>query len=664
MAERWLELDKHEATTDDVRHVLGQLEDDLWVVSACVDCVVENTNVQRALLDLGISRSDRIVERCTTIIALANPQAGALDSHFENTPEDAQICCLRSVLLWRLDRLNTYVEMEKVFPKKSELDFDELVEEWEDDPWVDGEDKAANEATTQTRFSDPPPILLSEFLRNDLLWSACEIASATAIDALRILLQRHGRALWPARFYILQSIPEFTEPSICRDLLPSLGHDTNAEMVPIQDDWRPELDFVELPETREAFAKFSALPPHSNDSARAVAYNPAVNPLTPMELSTWYKNRVNVVLSVTGMIDVALALVQHGASQDVPYLDELGEDLSLLSRLVYDAPHGEEVEEDWTLKRWYSLEPMAVVNAYLAYSTAETLVRDVWRLVMPYLYVIEAREERAERPDPLFHTRIIYDYILTTSLDNVAAIFEASKPTLPSAQRLIKNDEDMSRLALACLYGNSSLDSWATMSGIFECLPVWEFSRDNDNYVTSAEATVASLAAFVTPSTDRLPASPKDLVKFFEPLPFTVLSQALDVLDVHLESGEILSKWHVPAPLRWFLQSTGDVKEQRAWANKMARRGKRTDDRLNSVEDWERLLKDMLKLTGSGDSNARGAFCLLTSHEIMEIFLNALLSNGRKWVRPDTDFLCHISFRFWHRKNHVIWFQQHAVPWA
>ena len=633
MAEQWLGLDEHNITTDDVLHTLGQVDNDLWVVSACVDCVVDNTSVQRALLDLGISRSDRVVERSTSIVALAIRHTEALTSHFQSTPEDSQLCFLRSVLLRRLDKLNTYVEMEKAYPKKAEL---EGTEEWEDDPWME-----ENEFTTQTRSSEPPPILLSEFLRNDLLWSACEIASSTAIDALRILLRRHGQILWPSRFKILQCIPECTEPSICRDMLPSLNQDTNVEMVPVQDGWRPDLDFVELPEIREAFMKF-ILPPPSSDSANAVPYLAVLNPLTPTELSTWYKNRVDVILSATGMINVALALVQHGVSQGAPSLDELGEDLSLMSRLVYDSPLGNDVQEDWSLRRWHSMEPTAVVNAYLAHSTEETLVRDIWRLVMPYLYVIEARVERAGRPDPLLHTRIIHDYLLTTSLDNMAAIFEASKPTLPAAQRLIKSNEDMSRLALACLYGNTSLDKWATMSGIFECLPVWEFSKDDDSYAASAESTLASLAAFVTPSTDKPTPSPRDFLKFFEPLPFTVLSQALDVLDIHLESGEILSKWHVPAPLRWFLQSGADVNEQRIWAGKMARRGKGKEDRLNGIDDWESLLKDMLKLAGGSDTNARGAFCLLTNEEIMKIFLNALLNSGCTWFRFNQQNFCHV----------------------
>ena len=636
MAQRWLELHKHQITTDDVRDVLGEVDNDLWVVSACVDCVVDNTGVQRALLDLGIARSELVAERCENTVALARRHAEALISHFENTPEDAQVCFLRSVLLQRLDRLNTYVEMECVFPKNAGMDLVEATDEWEDDPWMDKNDTTLNEPNAQT--CPPNPLTISEFLRNDLTWSACEIASATAIDALRILLRRHTRALWPSRFKILQFIPEFTEPSICRGVFPSLSHETNAEVVPVQENWRPTADFVELPETREAFMKFYTFPPQCNNLAKAIPYFPALEPLNPTELSMWYKNRIDLVISATGMINVALALAQHGASQSVPALDELGEDLSLLSRLVYDAPHSKEVQVDWTLTRWYSMEPMAVVNAYLEYSTGENLVRDIWRLVVPYFYAMEARAERAGRPDPWLHTRLTYEYILTTSLDNVAAIFEVSKPTLPTTQRLIKNDEDMVRLALACLYGNSSLDKWATMSGIFECLPIWEISKDDDSYVTTAEATIASLTTFITPSTDKPLISPKNLLKFFEPLPFTVLSQALDVLDVHLESGEIFSKWHVPAPLRWFLQSTSIVSEQRAWATKMARRGKRKEERLNNVEDWERLLKDMLKLTGSGDAKSRGAFCLLTNDEVMEICLGGLLSGGCKWFRLETQF--------------------------
>lgn len=627
MAEQWVELEADKITVLDVQKILGQVNDDQWVISACVDRIVETIPVQRALLSLGLARSDGVVERCSNIIALSLEQqhTDALLSHFENAPADAQLCYLRSILLQRLDRLNTYVDMEMVLPKKSEMLVDEEMEEWEDDPWADGNDRS--EPMAQPPISEAP-ISLSQFMGNDILWSACELASASALEALRILMKRHTSSLWPSRFKILQCIPGHVQPSNCWDLFPSLNTTTNEETVLVQDSWR-QPDFVERPDTQMVLRKLnerSAL--QYIYPGRAISFTPIEYPLSADAISIWYEDRVNDIISNTGMIDVALALVQHAAAQGIPSLDEFGEDLSLLSRLVYDAPQGQEMHEDWTLQRWFSMDPMAIVNAYLAYSTPATLAKDIRCLVLPYLYVLEAREERVGHPDPSLPTRILYDYILTTSLNNVAAIFDASKPTLLRAQRIIKNDEEMARLALACLYGSNSSDKWATMNTIFECLPAWEIPKDEDSNARAADTTVASLGQFVTPSTNQPPATSKDLLIFFKPLPFASLSRALDILDVHLESGEILSRWNVSAPLRWFLQSSGDVNEQRARANKMARRAGEKGDSLKGIEDWQWLLQDMLKLSGNGDPFARGAFCLLTKEEVMTIFLSGLLCTG------------------------------------
>src|SRR5438309_1898858 len=219
MADQWLQLDDGQVTTDDVHQLLGQVNDDHWVTLACVERVINDPNVQRALLDLGISRSERVVERCTNLISLSSTpeqkrHTDILVSHFEYEPSDAQMCNLRAVLLRRLDRLNTYVEMQKTFSKKLGMSVDEEMEEWEDDPWADGN---AEHGSLHSNSSESPlPVSLSNFLRNDLLRSACEIAAMEAVDTVRILLKRHTTALWPARFIIWQCIPEYVEPSICR----------------------------------------------------------------------------------------------------------------------------------------------------------------------------------------------------------------------------------------------------------------------------------------------------------------------------------------------------------------------------------------------------------------------------------------------------------------
>lgn len=637
----WTTLTDDDLTVDVVEKLLSSIEDDLWVAAACVDRVLDDVKVQQSLLQVGIARTANAVERSKDAVAFAsdkpnapqsserqdleNPKAersfdDTLAAHFRGVPADAQLCTMRAVLLDRLDRLNTYVEFCEEAPRTQKDEEGDVIEEWEDDPWGDGEAEAgSSKSANEANPTIPLPITLSNFLTTSLLTSACLLASLQWFGALRIMFQRHG-SLSPSRLVIISSIPEHVHPlddGGIFDIYPNIDLPTTGIR------WRAERDWSETPEVQNVLT--SIIPTHIPLSEPG-----SQSSFTAEELSSWYRSRVDEIISTTGFIDTALVTIQHGASQGIPGLDELGEELSLLSRLVYDAPQGPDIN-DWTLSGWRSMESTAVMGAYLAHSTPESLPKDIAHLVMPYLYVLEARTERAGNPDPQLATRLLYNYILSAPLEMAAAIFEASKPTLPAAQRLIRDDEDIARLALACLYGNDSLDQWSTMSRIFECLPAWDISRDEDDNADAVDTTILSLGAFVTPSTLQPRCTSTDLLLFFKPLPLTSLSRALDILDVHLESGEILSRWSVPAPLRWFLQSNADGTEQRSWANRMARRAGGSKDRLDTTEDWEWLLEDMLKLSSTGDSGLKGAFGLLSRKEIMRIFFSGLLSSGSQY---------------------------------
>ncbi|KAH9937160.1 Sec39-domain-containing protein [Fomitopsis serialis] len=646
---QWTALADEDLTARKVDELLRPVSDDLWVAAACADRILEDAIVQRSVLDLGIERTASAIKRVGVAysrpsqlheeedpsedgpekdrVTEGEPQEDltrhtSLVSHFRGEPADVQLCRIRAVLLDRLDRLSTFVEVcKEAPPKETEETVDE---EWED-PWADeANDTAAESSPSATE----PPLPLSTFLTADLLQLACMLASSEHASALRVLMNRLGHHIWPYRFSVIDCIPEYALATQFLDSLPIYDPSGDKEQIPKFSPWRSEPDFSEhsvLPAAlgdAEVPLDFSLQAPVTTDlSSRP-------DPLSAQGLATWYRDHIDLIISSTGMIDAALLLIQHAASQGLPGLDEVGEELSLLSRLVYDAPAvPTDTDEDWTLARWRSMEPSAVVRAYLTHSTPVTVAKDISRLVMPYLFVLESRAERAGTPDPSLPTRLLYEYVLNAPLEIVAAVFEASKPTLSPAQRLIRNDEDMARLALACLYGSDSLDEWSTMSRIFECLPAWETANDEDE-ADEADTTIASLGAFVAPSTTRQRATPADLMLFFQPLPPSALSRALDVLDVHLESGEILARWEVPAPLRWFLQSNGSIAEQRSWANRMARRAGGTD-KLETQEDWEWLLEDMLKLSESGDSGAWSTFCLLSQDDIARIYFSGLLSTGK-----------------------------------
>ncbi|KAI0830625.1 Sec39-domain-containing protein [Trametes gibbosa] len=645
-AAQWLSLSDDELLPDNVEELLKPIRDDLWVSAACVDRILEDATVQRCLLNLGIERTEAAASRSQSAAtrtrrtslggesgsedeertgAAERTRHATLASYFADETTDARLCRIRATLLDRLDRLNTFNKICEEAPVADESEAESIDEEWEDDPWAD----SPAEPSSATRYKSPgkPPIPLSSILTSDLVEAACSLASQEHFVALRILMDHHGSVLWPFRFTILDCIPEYALAAEYRDLLPSYDPSLDAEQKSRPKPWREEPDFVERPECTIALEECGVAPPTPSSRHSSLPIRP--QPLSSSELSAWYLERIDYVLSSTGMVDAALALVQHAASQGLPGLDEAGEDLTLIARLVYDVPQAESsAADDWSLERWRSMEPADVLCAYLAHSTEDTIAHDIQHLVMPYLFVLESRAERTGKPDATLATGLLYNYILNAPLGIVAAVFEASKPTLPQGQRVVRDDEAMARLALACLYGSDSIDQWPTMSRIFECLPAWDTPEDDEDEADEADTTIASLGAFVTPSTTRPRATPSDLLLFFAPLPTTSLSRALDVLDLHLESGEILARWSVPAPLRWFLQSNSNISEQRARANRMARRTNASNDKLETQEDWEWLLEDMLKLSGSGESGSRSAFCLLSRDDIIRTFFSGLLSTG------------------------------------
>ena len=637
---RWQSIRDQDITPETVRDVLSAVDDDLWVVAACVDRLVDDPNTQRLLFELGITRTDSAIHRAQAVPRTSTLDADSLGRHsrvlttyFDDAPDDAQLCCMRAVLLDRCDRLSSFMRICEDLSTEGG-DSDDTDEEWEDDPWAeDGEVSPLSPSPPQHRPASTP-IPLADFLTQDILEIACFLASQQQFAALRTLMFYHSTTLWPFRFAILDSIPSHTHPSEYRDILPAYDVNRDAEQKPTFNNWRTEQDWIETPEVDAALKASRPVSRVELDSYQSNGDATArKDPLGPKDLSAWYKHRVDAIISSTGILDIALATVQHGASYGVPDLDELGEELSLLSRLVYDSPQPDEPQDsqDWTLARWRSMEPAEVVSAYLAHSVPKTAAKDIARLVMPYLFVLEARAERAGNPDPGLPTRLLYDYVLSAPLSTVAAIFEASKPTLPISHRIIRSDEDVARLALACLYGSDSRTEWSTMSSIFECLPAWEITPGTEDEADEADATIVSLGSFVAPSTTRPHSSPSELMLFFKPLPLVSLSRALDILDVHLESGEILSRWSVGAPLRWFLQSAHNAVEQRAWANRMARRTGNSNE-LDGRDEWEWLLEDMLKLCGDSETGLKSAFGLLSRQEVSSVFFAGLLSSGCEYL--------------------------------
>ncbi|QRV90809.1 Secretory pathway protein Sec39 [Ceratobasidium sp. AG-Ba] len=651
--QRWIDLTDDELTPEIVRETLLPLEDDVWVAAACADRILNDVGTQSALLELGLLRTGQAGEKIQNAMEEVGDKSED-DSGEEDSEEDGQeegkeqgatqteadplkraliedetsrrLLALRLVLLRRLDLTRTYGELiasgallPQTASKPGEND--------EDDPWAEEEEK-------EPPVSDEAPFMsLPDFLATDIVYTALLFASTLRFAALKQLFVRHLDDLFPYRLLILENIPPHVPPVEYVHLLPSCNYSSMKEETRLSQPWRDTPDWVEQPNVQAALAETGVQDfPQFGSFGIGATERPTTGVrhelLSADELASWFKHRVEAIDEL-GLVDVALEFVQHAAALAIPSLDAEGEELSLLARLVYDVPVPETKlgDDDWTLDKWRSMNPDSVIRAYLKYSTPATVAADIRRLVTPYLFVLDARRQR-EQPSPteLAQTQsdeLLYGWLLNAPLELAAAVFIASKADLPVAQRVVQKDEDLARLALACLYGSDALDAWPTMSSIFECLPAWEISDSDADGPDADEAdtTLASLAAFVTPTTARPTTAPTDLYAFFRPLPARALSRALDVLDVHLESGEVLARWGVPAPLRWFVQSAKDASLQRAWATRMARR--------SGGEGGEMLLDDMVKLSGGSLGDLRGAFGMLKRDEVVKIFFEGLLSAGR-----------------------------------
>ena len=639
----FLALPTSSLTPQLVTDLLSAVEDKDWVAAAALQAArgARGASTVKVAIKEGLAAVEELAKASEQLQeVLAETENAGAGEHLRELCEADEavrkLCSQKRELLELSDRVETWVEVWGAAddvpvaaaptpttaadgPSSSDDDDEEEGEGWGD---LDLPPSPSLPSTAFEASSDSASRpSLPTFVSRPLLDTALALAASAKLEALAKLCLHHSEELWPSRFELLDAVPEWEEPSAYLSLLPQAGRGGD-EMTWESNPWRTTKDWVE-----------AIWPPLATSSGRP-------SPLSSVEVAAYYVDRITYTSSL-GLISTALSLVQYGASFGVSGLDELGEELSLLSKLVYDRPSPTPVpstsrlppplsqidDEDLTLEHWRSLAPPAVLRAYLSHSMPSTLPSDIRALVLPYLSVLESRLERAGTPDPELSNRHLYEYVLelasANALDFLVPIFDASKPTLFEGQRLIKSDEDLARLALACLYGSTDATSegQASMGRIFECLPVF------DESLLPPSHNLFHLSSPITPTT---------LFAALHSFPPASLSRALDALDLHLATAETFLRYSVPGPLSWFLTSHDDAKAQRSWATRMARTsasggGGRTGDEgeFESEDEWEGLMEEMEGLVeGAEEQEMRKAFWLLEKEEVLRIFFGGLLASG------------------------------------
>lgn len=438
------------------------------------------------------------------------------------------------------------------------------------------------------------------FCQLDLTDFAFTLASKLELDSLRKLIESGSIQIESTNLF--DSIPLHARPS---DM--DYGQDLIA-LLP-----RPQTKFTPPSQPTDVIAILLNLAPH-----QSLLSNP-----TDQQLTEWYLSRVRAIDNLTGCIDTAIEIIQHGAASGVLGLESIAEDLSLLGKLLYDAPYASS-EYDWTLDQWMSKSPEEIVEAYLAGSTPSSLIKDIHRLVLPYLGLLESRRARASIPGAEF---TIPDGLRTWGLglsNNLAmleALIKASSPNLTLPERPIKSNEDLARILVSCFYTSSSLDGWESMGRMFECMPAFPDQIPTDTAFNSANYLHELLLSLSSSMCTRQ--GTHRVYKALLQLDTGRLSSILDGLDDHLATAEVLARWNVPARLGdLVIKYHGNKPAQQKLATRIARQEGGVE--MESEEEWEALLEAMIELSQTGR-----ALDLLGKEEIVRLFFSGLLTSGK-----------------------------------
>ena len=143
------------------------------------------------------------------------------------------------------------------------------------------------------------------------------------------------------------------------------------------------------------------------------------------------------------------------------------------------------------------------IRSRISHSTPETTAKDIHRSDILY----------SSSSSPVWNVPVIQGFLAKHTSPRIHrqrstrdCTFEAPEPALAAAvERLIEDDEGLTPIALALLYGNDSPDEWATISRTLEYVPAWDSGYVADaGKGDEADTAIRLLGAFVTPSATQL----------------------------------------------------------------------------------------------------------------------------------------------------------------
>ncbi|KAI8976732.1 secretory pathway protein Sec39-domain-containing protein [Pilobolus umbonatus] len=410
-------------THEDIE-ILELIQDSAWLLSECLDTLIEGPEVQKELLLIGKKRVFTITD------PIINDRLGSL------TTTDKTWLRTRLYIMEYLDRLHTYI---KIWPSYS---------------------SSASFATYYGQFRD------SHLVAQAIEFARCE--NHVALDAI---FMHHGREVLPYRLFILSQIPETADPS--RFDLPHVTHDHEDRWLEepwskdrVQEDRIKKLIQLDVPELSTYLTRLES-------GIEKTDY-----PTTSDVIAKWYRQRAEATDKI-GLSSQALEISRYAQVMGVTGIESLITDYEWLCKYIYAS--SDHVDEVVDLDKFLKMSNYEILQGLLSHTTTASVVDDVRRLALPWVEL--CRKKTSED-----HMSLLYQWLFTISVDHLewcCNIIEMSKPTLSPEDRIITDDIDLSRIVLSIAYTvNGSTEYLIRM---FECLPIFpELGADSDKIVEIA----------------------------------------------------------------------------------------------------------------------------------------------------------------------------------
>ena len=331
---------------------------------------------------------------------------------------------------------------------------------------------------------------------------ARNMARSERLAAIEILLKRHAQDILPFRLdMILQHIPETTHPDQYAHLFPAFKPNKDLIFTSAEDsesdfenEWKEDEDEDEEETDTQKESSFFYWDLGRGAELVCEPFESTIKSDDRSKLAEWAIQRAKEIDIRSGLIRHAHALLRIARTR----ICVEGEDVIESTKVVEDLIQAERTAQELcyllyecgvsdltlSLEKWFDMSVSKRLEQ-VVHSDTDSLVNLLRNRVLPMMYQDNNNTSTSEWYDAVSQWLVKHVETRKGGLVQVSEIIIASRPTLPSENRLLRPISFLFRVALDCVYATRECDrdTLNAINEIFKSLPGRNAARDVDSEI-------------------------------------------------------------------------------------------------------------------------------------------------------------------------------------